>query len=93
MTKASRSPTQREELLDVSSSVRVTNVVVTDTWVAMGKEEEKAARVASLSPYKGDADMMALAKPDAIFLHCLPSFHDTNTTIGAEKCEQLQARN
>ena len=49
------------------------DVVVTDTWVSMGKEEEKAARVASLSPYKVDADMMALAKPDAIFLHCLPA--------------------
>ena len=49
------------------------DVVVTDTWVSMGKEEEKAARVASLSAYKVDADMMALAAPDAIFLHCLPA--------------------
>jgi ornithine carbamoyltransferase len=49
------------------------DVVVTDTWVSMGKEEEKAERVAALGAYKVDADMMALAKPDAIFLHCLPA--------------------
>ena len=58
---------------DTLEAVAGVDVVVTDTWVSMGKEEEKAARVASLSPYKVDADMMALAKPDAIFLHCLPA--------------------
>ncbi|HOB57065.1 MAG TPA: ornithine carbamoyltransferase [Rhodoglobus sp.] len=58
---------------DPLEAVAGVDVVVTDTWVSMGKEEEKAARVASLSPYKVDADMMALAKPDAIFLHCLPA--------------------
>ena len=58
---------------DPLEAVAGSDVVVTDTWVSMGKEEEKAARVASLSPYKVDADMMALAKSDAIFLHCLPA--------------------
>jgi ornithine carbamoyltransferase len=58
---------------DPIEAVAGSDVVVTDTWVSMGKEEEKAARVASLSAYKVDADMMALAKPDAIFLHCLPA--------------------
>ncbi|HPM51670.1 MAG TPA: ornithine carbamoyltransferase [Rhodoglobus sp.] len=58
---------------DPLEAVAGVDVVVTDTWVSMGKEEEKAARVASLSPYKVDADMMALAKKDAIFLHCLPA--------------------
>jgi ornithine carbamoyltransferase len=58
---------------DPIEAVAGADVVVTDTWVSMGKEEEKAARVASLSAYKVDADMMALAKPDAIFLHCLPA--------------------
>ncbi|MEQ1735717.1 MAG: ornithine carbamoyltransferase [Rhodoglobus sp.] len=58
---------------DPLEAVAGVDVVVTDTWVSMGKEEEKAARVASLSPYKVDADLMALAKPDAIFLHCLPA--------------------
>jgi len=58
---------------DPLEAVAGSDVVVTDTWVSMGKEEEKAARVASLGSYKVDAELMALAKPDAIFLHCLPA--------------------
>ncbi|MEP6481196.1 MAG: ornithine carbamoyltransferase, partial [Rhodoglobus sp.] len=58
---------------DPVEAVSGADVVVTDTWVSMGKEEEKAARVASLSGYKVDAELMSLAKPDAIFLHCLPA--------------------
>ncbi|CAN5477685.1 ornithine carbamoyltransferase [soil metagenome] len=58
---------------DPLEAVAGADVVVTDTWVSMGKEEEKAERVASLGNYKVDADLMALAKPDAIFLHCLPA--------------------
>jgi len=60
-------------LTDAREAVTGADVVVTDTWVSMGKEDEKAARVASLGAYKVDAEMMALAKPDAIFLHCLPA--------------------
>jgi ornithine carbamoyltransferase len=60
-------------LADPAAAVKGADVVVTDTWVSMGKEDEKAARVAALSAYKVDAAMMALAKPDAIFLHCLPA--------------------
>lgn len=58
---------------DPLEAVAGADVVVTDTWVSMGKEDEKAARVASLSAYKVDADMMKFAKDDAIFLHCLPA--------------------
>jgi ornithine carbamoyltransferase len=58
---------------DPVDAVAGADVVVTDTWVSMGKEDEKAARVASLSGYRVDAELMALAKPDAIFLHCLPA--------------------
>jgi ornithine carbamoyltransferase len=58
---------------DPVDAVAGADVVVTDTWVSMGKEDEKAARVASLSSYRVDAELMALAKPDAIFLHCLPA--------------------
>jgi len=58
---------------DPAEATAGADVVVTDTWVSMGKEDEKAARVASLSSYKVDAELMSLAKPDAIFLHCLPA--------------------
>lgn len=60
-------------LTDPAEATAGVDVVVTDTWVSMGKEDEKAARVASLGGYKVDVAMMALAKPDAIFLHCLPA--------------------
>ena len=49
------------------------DVVVTDTWVSMGKEEEKSARLRDLGAYKVTADTMALAEPEAIFIHCLPA--------------------
>ncbi|MDJ0334839.1 ornithine carbamoyltransferase [Salinibacterium sp. G-O1] len=58
---------------DPREAVDGSDVVVTDTWVSMGKEDEKAARVAALSSFKVDAELMALAKSDAIFLHCLPA--------------------
>ena len=74
---------------DPLEAVAGADVVVTDTWVSMGKEEEKAARVASLSAYKVDADMMALAKPDAIFLHCLPA--DRGYEVTAEVIDGPQS--
>ncbi|TQO18901.1 ornithine carbamoyltransferase [Rhodoglobus vestalii] len=60
-------------LNDPAAAVAGVDVVVTDTWVSMGKEDEKAERLTSLGGYKVDAAMMALAKPDAIFMHCLPA--------------------
>lgn len=61
------------------------NVLYTDIWVSMGEPEELwAERIELLSPYQVDAEAMAMASDDAIFMHCLPSFHDTKTTIGAD---------
>ena len=50
-----------------------TDVVVTDTWVSMGREDEKAVRVEALSPYQVTEQLMATAAADALFLHCLPA--------------------
>jgi ornithine carbamoyltransferase len=58
---------------DPNEAVARADVVVTDTWVSMGKEEEKAHRVAVFGGYQVTSDLMTLAKPDAIFLHCLPA--------------------
>jgi ornithine carbamoyltransferase len=58
---------------DPIEAVAGADVVVTDTWVSMGKEEEKAKRLVDLAQYRVDTDLMALAKPDALFLHCLPA--------------------
>jgi ornithine carbamoyltransferase len=59
--------------VDPDEAVAGSDVVVTDTWVSMGKEEEKARRLTSLAAYRVDAELMALAKPDAVFMHCLPA--------------------
>jgi ornithine carbamoyltransferase len=58
---------------DPAEAVTGVDVVITDTWVSMGKEEEKATRLGSLGAYRVDADLMDLAKPDAHFMHCLPA--------------------
>jgi ornithine carbamoyltransferase len=58
---------------DAVEAVSGVDIVVTDTWVSMGKEEEKAHRVATFGSYKVDQALMAHADDDAIFLHCLPA--------------------
>jgi ornithine carbamoyltransferase len=58
---------------DPAEAVAGVDVVVTDTWVSMGKEEEKAERLAVFGHYRVDAELMALAGPDALFMHCLPA--------------------
>jgi len=65
------------------------NVVYTDVWVSMGEPEEKwAERIKLLKPYQVTKELMSIVKNNAIFLHCLPSFHDVNTTIGREIYEK-----
>jgi ornithine carbamoyltransferase len=58
---------------DPKAAVKDADVVVTDTWVSMGQEDEKARRLKDFAGYTVDAAMMKLAKPDAIFMHCLPA--------------------
>ncbi|MDR1764980.1 MAG: ornithine carbamoyltransferase [Lachnospiraceae bacterium] len=61
------------------------DVVYTDVWVSMGEPDHVwEERIKELTPYKVTGAAMAKAKPGAIFLHCLPSFHDLDTKIGAE---------
>ena len=56
----------------------------------MGEPEELwAERIKELEPFRVTKELMALANKDAIFMHCLPSFHDTNTTIGADIAEKF----
>jgi ornithine carbamoyltransferase len=60
-------------LSDPRGAVTGADVVVTDTWVSMGKEEEKAHRVSVLGGYQVTPELMSLAASDALFLHCLPA--------------------
>ena len=50
------------------------DIVVTDTWISMGQEADKAKRLADFAGYTIDAELMQRAKPDAIFMHCLPAY-------------------
>jgi len=63
-----------EVMTDPKQAADGADVVVTDTWVSMGKEEEAAARLAAFSPYTVTADLMALADPGAVVMHCLPAY-------------------
>ena len=59
------------------------DAVYTDVWVSMGEPDEVwEERIQVLTPYKVTAEVMQKAGPQAIFMHCLPSFHDLNTEIG-----------
>ena len=74
----------------INVAVRDADVIYTDVWVSMGEPDEIwEQRINDLSPYKVTADVMSLAKPDAVFMHCLPAFHDLNTTIGKEMGERF----
>ena len=75
---------------DVKKGTRNADVIYTDIWVSMGEPAELwAERIKLLSPYQVNAAVMKNAKPGAIFLHCLPSFHDLETTIGREIYEKF----
>ncbi len=70
---------------DVSVGAKDCDIVYTDIWVSMGEPAELwAKRIELLLPYQVNANVMAMAKPTAIFLHCLPSFHDRETTVGED---------
>ncbi len=58
---------------DPREAVVGVDVVVTDTWVSMGREEDKARRLTTMSAYQVNSELLALAQPDALFLHCLPA--------------------
>ncbi len=61
------------------------DVIYTDVWVSMGEPDEVwAERIRALLPYQVTARVMELAGPNAVFMHCLPAFHDLNTKIGRE---------
>ena len=68
---------------DPAEAVKGAQVIYTDVWVSMGEPDEVwAERIADLKPYQVNAALMDVAGPDAVFMHCLPAFHDLGTGIG-----------
>ena len=63
-----------ESVTDPKQAVHDADVIVTDTWVSMGQEEEKARRMADFANYKIDTALLAEAPAHAVVLHCLPAY-------------------
>lgn len=75
---------------DVESGTRDADVIYTDVWVSMGEPDEVwEERIHDLTPYKVTSQVMKNAGEKAIFLHCLPAFHDMKTQIGKEMGERF----
>ena len=80
-------------VLDFSEDVNAVSgasVIYTDVWVSMGEPDQVwEERIQDLLPYRVTAEIMRKAGPQSVFMHCLPSFHDLNTTIGKSIFEKF----
>ncbi len=75
---------------DPEEAVKGANVLYTDVWVSMGEPIEVwEQRVNDLAPYEVNSKLMHLAAPNAVFMHCLPAYHDKETEVGREMCERF----
>ncbi|SKC48202.1 ornithine carbamoyltransferase [Maledivibacter halophilus] len=75
---------------NIQEGVKDADVIYTDVWVSMGEEDQFEERIKQLKPYQVNMDMInQTGNPDVIFLHCLPSFHDTKTIVGKEIYEKF----
>jgi len=80
--------------IDITSDIAVlsgkADIIYTDVWLSLGEPQEKwGERIELLKPYQVNREMMSKAKKSAIFLHCLPSFHDLNTSIARDVNEKF----
>ena len=76
---------------DVILGTKDVDVVYTDVWVSMGESESVwEERIRMLLPYQVNSKLMKIASPKAIFMHCLPAFHNLETTIGKEVFQKYQ---
>ncbi|MBE6800313.1 MAG: ornithine carbamoyltransferase [Ruminococcaceae bacterium] len=76
--------------VDPMKATKNADVIYTDVWVSMGEPELVwAERINELSPYQVNAELMKNAGDNAIFMHCLPAYHDKKTEIGKRMCEKF----
>ncbi|QIN45546.1 ornithine carbamoyltransferase [Mycoplasma capricolum subsp. capripneumoniae] len=75
---------------DMKQACSDADVIYTDVWVSMGEPAEVwESRINLLKPFQVNMDAIKVAKPDVIFMHCLPSFHDLNTEVGRQIYEKF----
>ena len=75
---------------DVKEGTKNADVIYTDIWVSMGEPEEIwESRLNLLKPYQVNKAVMENAASNAVFMHCLPSYHDLNTDVGRKVCEKF----
>ena len=75
---------------DVETATRGADVIYTDVWVSMGEPDEAwEERIKALTPYKVTAKVMEYAGEQAVFMHCLPAFHDLKTEVGKKQGEKF----
>ena len=78
---------------DVSAGTKDADIIYTDVWVSIGEPDSVwEERIRDLTPYKVTMDVMKNAGEQAIFLHCLPAFHDWETEVGKEMGERFQIK-
>ncbi len=76
---------------DVKTGAKNADVIYTDIWLSMGEPDDMwEKRIKLLKPFQVNKNIMSLASDNAIFMHCLPSFHDTKTTIGKEISQKFK---
>ena len=73
---------------DIDKGVKDTDVVYTDVWVSMGEEDQFKERIEQLKDYQVNMKMIEKADDEMIFMHCLPAFHDQETSVGQEVLEK-----
>ena len=75
---------------DVAKAVKDADVIYTDIWVSMGEPVEVwQERIDDLAAYQVNSDVMKMAGEKAVFMHCLPSYHDMKTKVGKEMGEKF----
>jgi ornithine carbamoyltransferase len=79
-----------EFIEDPMAATKAADVLYTDVWVSMGEPDSVwSERISELTPYRITKQLMDNAGPQCRFMHCLPAFHDLNTTIGKEIYEKF----
>ncbi len=87
---AAESGATLEFITDPMEAVKDADVIYTDVWVSMGEPDAVwAERINALLPYQVNAKLMAGAKDTAVFMHCLPAYHDLNTAVGRSVNEKF----